>query len=66
MTTALAELDSQVLEKIADASDGDGYRALDLMKELNTHSESEVQKVIAQLMIDGRIQLTLNRRLKRT
>ena len=66
MTTALAELDSQVLDKIEDSSDGEGYRALDLMRELNTHSESEVQKVIAKLLVDGRIEVTTKRKLRRT
>lgn len=65
MTTALEQFDAEVLEKITGASEGEGYRPLDLISELNSHTESEVQKVIAELLLQGRIQFTHKRRLKR-
>ena len=65
MTTALRELDEEVLDKISELSDDDGYRALDLIKELRQYSESDIQRAIAMLLVSGRIQLTANRRLKK-
>jgi hypothetical protein len=65
MTTALRELDEEVLDKISQLSDDDGYRALDLIKDLRQYSESDIQRAVAMLLVSGRIQLTANRRLKK-
>ncbi len=66
MTTAMPEFDTEVLDKIADAPDGAEYKALDLISEFSTRSESDVQRAIAKLLRNGRIVLTLNRTLKKS
>jgi hypothetical protein len=64
MTTALAELDSKILEKLAENHDN-GYRALDLIDELNdNYSESDVQRSLATLLSTHRVTLTSKRRLR--
>ena len=66
MITVMSELDAEVLQKIAQAPDKDGYRALDLINELKSHSASDIQKAVAALLVEGKIQLTTKRRLKQS
>lgn len=63
MTTALAELDSKILKKLEENHDK-GYRALDLIEELNdSYSESDVQRSLAALLSAKRVTLNSKRRL---
>jgi hypothetical protein len=60
------ELDTQVFEKVDEATPTGGSRALDLIDAFHSYSEWEVQRVIAQLLVSGRIRLTQGRRLVRS
>ena len=59
-----AKLETTILAKLAEQNEK-GYRALDLMKELDSsYSESQVQRSLAMLLSEKRVYLTPTRHLE--
>ena len=54
-----------IVEMLTNAARQNGYRALDLITELDSsYEESDVQKGLAQLLTDGTVILTSDRKIK--
>jgi hypothetical protein len=65
MSAAFLPIHDVIMEKLNTPDRQDGYRALDLINELDaSYQESDVQKELAHLLSDGIVILTLDRKLK--
>jgi hypothetical protein len=65
MSAAFLPIHDFIMEKLNTPDRQDGYRALDLINELDSsYQESDVQKELAHLLSDGVVILTLDRKLK--
>ena len=63
MATASLSIHDVIMDKL-NTNGQDGYRALDLMNQLDSYQESEIQKGLAQLLTEGAVILTIDRKLK--
>jgi hypothetical protein len=63
MATASLPVHDVIMQKL-NTSGQAGYRALDLINELESYQESEIQKGLAQLLSEGTVVLTMDRKLK--
>jgi hypothetical protein len=63
MGTATLTVHDVIMEKLNNGGQ-DGYRALDLINQLDSYQESEVQKGLAQLLSEGSVIITTDRKLK--
>jgi hypothetical protein len=65
MSATFLPIHDVILEKLSLPDRQDGYRALDLIGELDSaYQESDVQKELAHLLSNGIVVLTLDRKLK--
>jgi len=65
MATASLPINDVIIDMLNTANGQEGYRALDLINKLDSdYQESDIQKGLAQLLTDGSIILTVDRKLK--